>query len=141
MIQARERQAVLPLVLAVDRQRVALIVRAVGPLLLHAGLEGLIGIGERAVGGVLGASPGVGERAGKAVHQGMLHTDLQSVGNDARAGQRCEISYRSAEQVVADLLGRGAVGIAVAGCSGGEIRDGVQRDAAVAADACGVVRG
>ena len=37
MIQAGEREAVLPLVLAVDGEGVALVVGAVGPLLLNAG--------------------------------------------------------------------------------------------------------
>ena len=113
MIQARERKPVSPFVFAGDRERMTLVIRSVGPLLLNARLEGLIRIGRESAGGVLGAAPGVGDRAGEAVGQDVLHTDLQSVGDHTGARLGGKIADRAAKDIAADLFCRSAVWISI----------------------------
>ncbi len=83
MIQPGERKAELQLVFAIHGEGVALVVGAIGPLLLDPGDEGLVGIREGAAGGVLGAAPGVGDGAGEAFGRGMLQADLKRIRNPA----------------------------------------------------------
>jgi len=140
VVKAGEREAVLPLVLAVDREGVALVIGTVGPLLLDAWLEGLVGIGECAACRVLGAPPRVGDRAGETLCGGVLNTDLQRVGDNACSGLGRKISHCGTEELVTDLLGSRGNRCARRRCAiwriGGEGRGirAVKHDAAVATD-------
>ena len=76
---AGEREAIIPGVVAGDGEGVALVVLAVGPLIMDAVYEGFVGVVEGRLAGVFQARVGVGDAAGEAVLERWTETHLQGV--------------------------------------------------------------